>query len=82
MRETLCALHKVNLSLFFALFFLISAPAYSAPAADDPYEKIQTRLNEIDERVKKIERDQQEVLVREDKILEELTRLRYMTHRK
>ena len=75
-------LRKVVTPFFFTLlFFLTVTPAYSQSMTDNPNEQIQTKLTQIEDRIKKIEKDQQEVLVREEKILEELTRLRFMIRR-
>lgn len=78
----MCALRKVATPFFLALlFFLTVTPAHLQSVTDNPDEQMQAKLTQIEERIKKIERDQQEVLVREEKILEELTRLRFMVRR-
>lgn len=70
------ALHKVT-AFFLVAFFLLTSPAFlQAQAPDDPLEKVLEKIQTIDERTKRIEASQKEILEREQKILAEIDSLR------
>lgn len=77
----MCALHKVRVYSFsLALVFLIPAAIYAESPADHS-EELLNKVHAIDERVKKIEAAQKEILAREEKILQAIDQLRIWTRR-
>lgn len=62
--------------------FLPSFPVQAQPTPRDPWEEILRKVRLIEEQVKKIETDQQEILSRQEKILAELDSLRVWVARR
>ena len=78
----MCALHKITFPSLFA-FLLLTAipPLFAELPPGDPNQETLNKIRSVEERLKKIEANQQEILNREDKILAEIDRLRIWTHR-
>lgn len=70
------ALHKATAFFLFAFFLLMSPAFLQAQAPDVPLEKVLEKIQTIDERTKRIEANQKEILEREEKILAEIGNLR------
>ncbi len=73
---------KFDVFLFFSALFLAGLlPAGNAAdsAANDP---LQGQFGEIKTRLEAVEKSQQELSAKDDKIIEELDRLRVWVHRK
>lgn len=73
---------KIFLSIFVISILLPSFSAEAQPNPQDPLGEVLHKIRLIEERVKKIETDQQEILNRQEKILAELDNLRVWVARR
>ncbi len=73
----------VKLKIFlFGLFMLVSM-THIAGAAEEPWtDQFMREFKDLQTRMTTIEEQQKEILAKEDKILEELDRLRIWVHRR
>ena len=72
----------VPLLVFFVAAFLHSFSVQAQPSPRDPLEELLGKVRLVEERVKKIETNQQEILDRQEKILAELDNLRLWVARR
>lgn len=73
---------KVSAFVFFVSLFLNSFPAQAQPTPPDSLEEVLHKVRLIEEQVKRIETNQQEILNRQEKILAELDQLRLWVARR
>ena len=84
MRAILSALRNVASILFLAALFFLVTPPTSARAAtsEDPISEILRRVRTIEDRMKKIEVGQQEILEKQEKVLAAIDNVRIWTTRR
>ena len=73
---------KVLVLVGFVSLFLHSFSVQAQPSPQDPLEEVLRKVRLIEERLKKIESNQQETLKRQEKILAELDNLRVWVARR
>ena len=75
---------SVKFKNIFLSFLLCGLPCFlpHAFAEDNGTDKITSQFSSIETRLANLEKGQQDILAKEDKILEELDRIRIWVHRK
>lgn len=73
---------KIFLLIFFGSVFLHPFSIQAQPSPGNPLKELLDKVRLIEERVKKIETNQQEILDRQEKILAELDNLRLWVARR
>ncbi|MBU9889204.1 MAG: hypothetical protein KTQ49_04990 [Candidatus Omnitrophica bacterium] len=68
--------------ILLVLFCLTISPSKGACAEGAPNEALQRQLDDIKTQLENLEKGQQEIAAKDDKILQELDRLRIWVHRR
>lgn len=70
-------------TLLFTLIIslLFGTIGFSQSSFEDPAERILTKLSSVEDRIRQIEKNQQDILAKQEKILAELDRIRIWVRR-
>ena len=78
----MCALRKIVTLLFLISAFFVCSPAFAQTHSEDPFSEILQRVRSIEERLKKVEAGQQEMLERQEKTLAAVENVRIWATRR
>ena len=83
MRATLCVLRRLTAALFLASALLfVASPVFAQPSKEDPFTELLQKVRSIEERLRKVEANQQEILEGQEKTLAAVENVRIWATRR